>query len=113
MTPDEKPPQETTPLTGRMPDLVAYQDGAVVSRVILKKGTGNVTVFAFDRGQGLSEHTTPFDALVQVLDGRAEITVGGTPYEVGTGEMILMPANVPHALKATERFKMALTMIRA
>jgi quercetin dioxygenase-like cupin family protein len=113
MTPDKQAPQPEAPLTGAMADLVAYQDGAVVSRVILKKGTGNVTVFAFDQGQGLSEHTTPFDALVQVLDGRAEITVGGTPYDVKAGGMILMPANVPHALKAVERFKMALTMIRA
>ena len=79
----------------------------------MKKTTGNVTVFAFDLGQGLSEHTTPFDALVHILDGRAEITVGGTPYDLRTGDMILMPANVPHALKANEQFKMALTMIRA
>jgi quercetin dioxygenase-like cupin family protein len=113
MTPDEQKPQDAAPLTGVMADLVAYQAGSVVSRIILKKGTGNVTVFAFDQGQGLSEHTTPFDALVQVLDGGAEITVGGTPYELRAGEMILMPANVPHALKATERFKMTLTMIRS
>jgi quercetin dioxygenase-like cupin family protein len=113
MIPDETPTPPAAPLTGVMADLVSYQAGAVVSRVILKKGTGNVTVFAFDEGQGLSEHTTPFDALVQVLDGRAEITVGGTPYDVAAGGMILMPANVPHALKATARFKMALTMIRA
>ena len=113
MTPDELNPQDAAPLTGVMADLVAYQDGAVVSRVILKKTTGNVTVFAFDLGQGLSEHTTPFDALVHVLDGRAEITVGGTLHELRAGEMILMPAGVPHALKANERFKMALTMIRS
>jgi quercetin dioxygenase-like cupin family protein len=113
MTPDAQDPQAATPLTGVMADLVSYQDGAVVSRVILKKGTGNVTVFAFDQGQGLSEHTTPFEALVHVLDGRAEITVGGTPYDLRAGEMILMPATIPHALKATGRFKMALTMIRA
>jgi len=101
------------PLMGAMADLVAYQDGAVVSRVILKKETGNVTLFAFDQGQGLSEHTTPFDALVHVLEGRAEITVGGTRHDLRAGELILMPANVPHALKAAERFKMSLTMIRA
>jgi quercetin dioxygenase-like cupin family protein len=101
------------PLTGVMADLVAYQPGAVVSRVILKKGAGNVTLFAFDKDQGLSEHTTPFDALVHVLDGQAEITVGGAPHHLKAGEMIVMPANVPHALKAPERFKMALTMIRA
>ncbi len=113
MTPDAKAPQAPTPLTGVMADLVAYQPGSVVSRTIVKQATGNVTVFAFDQGQGLSEHTTPFDALVQVLDGRAEITVGGTPYDLRAGGMILMPANVPHALKANERFKMALTMIRS
>ena len=105
--------QSAAPLTGVMADLVAYQPGAVVSRVILKKGTGNVTLFAFDKEQGLSEHTTPFDALVLVLDGQAEITVGGTPHQLRAGEMIVMPANIPHALKAPERFKMALTMIRA
>ena len=113
MTPDAQDSPAATPLTGVMADLVAYQAGSVVSRVILKKGTGNVTVFAFDQGQGLSEHTTPFDALVQILDGRAEITVGGTPYDLKAGEMILMPASVPHALRAIERFKMTLTMIRA
>jgi quercetin dioxygenase-like cupin family protein len=113
MTPDEQTPQDAAPLTGVMADLVAYQAGSVVSRVILKKDTGNVTVFAFDQGQGLSEHTTPFDALVHILDGAAEITVGGTPHDLRAGEMILMPANVPHALKANERFKMALTMIRS
>ena len=112
MTSDEQAPQDAAPLTGVMADLVAYQAGSVVSRVILKKGTGNVTVFAFDRDQGLSEHTTPFDALVHILDGAAEITVGGTPWHLKAGEMILMPGNVPHALKATERFKMSLTMIR-
>jgi quercetin dioxygenase-like cupin family protein len=113
MTPAEQDPQDTAPLTGVMADLVSYQAGSVVSRIILKRSTGNVTVFAFDQGQGLSEHTTPFDALVQILDGAAEITVGGTPHDLRTGEMILMPANVPHALKATRRFKMALTMIRS
>jgi quercetin dioxygenase-like cupin family protein len=92
--------------------LVAYQAGAVVSRELVKKKTGSVTVFAFDKDQGLSEHTAPFDALVQVLDGVAEITVGGVPHRLGKDEMILMPANVPHALKAVERFKMMLIMIR-
>ncbi len=113
MAPDEKPPLDAAPLTGVMADLVAYQAGSVVSRIIVKKTTGNVTVFAFDQGQGLSEHTTPFDALVHVLDGAAEITVGGALYDLRAGGMILMPANVPHALKANERFKMALTMIRS
>ena len=113
MTPDEQDPAAAAPLTGVMADLVAYQAGSVVSRIIVKKSTGNVTVFAFDQGQGLSEHTTPFDALVHILDGAAEITVGGTPHDLRAGDMILMPANVPHAPKANERFKMALTMIRS
>jgi quercetin dioxygenase-like cupin family protein len=113
MTHDEKDPQPAAPLEGVMADLVAYQTGSVVSRIILKKTSGNVTVFAFDRGQSLSEHTAPFDALVHILDGAAEITVGGTVHDLRAGDMILMPANVPHALKANERFKMALTMIRA
>ena len=93
-------------------DLVSYQDGAVVSRIVLKRETGTVTLFAFDAGQELSEHTTPYDALVQVVDGEAAITVAGRPYRVRAGEMILMPAHQPHALKAISRFKMLLTMIR-
>lgn len=93
--------------------LVDYQDGSVVSREILKKGTGTVTVFAFDAGQGLSEHTAPFDAMVQVIDGEAGITVAGRPYNVHAGEIIIMPAGKPHALKAEKRFKMMLTMIRS
>ena len=110
---DEKDAGGAEPLHGAMAGLVGYQEGAVVSRVILKKGTGNVTLFAFDEGQGLSEHTTPFDALVHILDGAAVVTVGGRPHDLVAGEMILMPASVPHALKATTRFKMSLTMIRA
>ncbi|GAB4505976.1 MAG: cupin domain-containing protein [Anaerolineales bacterium] len=94
-------------------ELVAYQDGAVVSREIVSQKTGTVTLFAFDEGQGLSEHTAPFDALVLVLDGEAEITIAGTPFRVRAGEMILMPAHKPHALKAVQRFKMMLVMIRA
>jgi quercetin dioxygenase-like cupin family protein len=84
-----------------------------VSREILKKPTGSVTVFAFDEGQGLSEHTAPFDALVQVVDGEAEITISGQPHRVASGRMILMPAGEPHALRARSRFKMILTMIRS
>ncbi len=94
-------------------ELVNYQDGAVVSREILKKPTGNVTLFAFDEGQGLSEHTAPFDALVQVIEGEAEIIISGKPYRVQGGEMILMPAGQPHALKAVKAFKMILIMIRS
>ena len=98
--------------SGNALELIAYQTGAVVSREIVKKKTGTVTLFAFDKGQGLSEHTAPFDALVHVLDGVAEISIGGNLHRVGKDEMILMPANVPHALKAVERFKMMLVMIR-
>jgi quercetin dioxygenase-like cupin family protein len=93
--------------------LVNYQDGAIVSREIVKKPTGTVTVFAFDEGQGLSEHTAPFDALVQVLEGRVEITIAGRPQCLEGGELMLMPAHQPHALKAVQRFKMLLTMIRS
>jgi quercetin dioxygenase-like cupin family protein len=92
--------------------LVDYQDGAVVSRTLVKKDKGTVTVFAFDQDQALSEHTVPHDALVQVIDGEAEITIGGTPHAVRAGEMVLMPGDVPHAVKATARFKMILTMLR-
>jgi quercetin dioxygenase-like cupin family protein len=94
-------------------DLVGYQDGAVVSRELLRKGTGTVTAFAFDEGQGLSEHTTPFDALAHVLEGEAEIVIAGTPHRVPAGAMILMPGGQPHALRAIQRFKMILTMIRS
>jgi quercetin dioxygenase-like cupin family protein len=93
-------------------DLVSYQDGSVVSRVILKQKGGNVTAFAFDAGQELSEHTAPFDALVNVLEGEVEVTISGAPIQVGAGESIIMPANEPHALKAISRFKMVLTMVR-
>lgn len=94
-------------------DLAGYQDGSIVSREILKKDTGTVTLFAFDEGQGLSEHTTPFDALVQVLDGEAEIAISGKVHRVKEGEMIVMPANEPHAVHAAQRFKMLLVMIRS
>lgn len=94
-------------------DLVAYDDGAVVSRTILEKKTGTVTIFSFDKGQGLSEHTAPFDAMVELLDGEAEITIAGRPHLVKAGEFIIMPANKPHALKAVKKFKMALVMIRS
>ena len=86
--------------------LVESQNDAIVSREILKKKTGTVTLFAFDTGQGLSEHTAPFDALVHVLDGEAQITIAGKRHRVAAGELILMPANKPHALKAAQRFKM-------
>ncbi|MFZ7125977.1 MAG: cupin domain-containing protein [Desulfobacterales bacterium] len=94
-------------------ELIRYQDGSVVSRTLIKKSTGTVTLFAFDRGQALSEHTAPFDALVQVLDGRAEITISGRPYDVNAGQAIMLPAGKPHSVSATEPFKMLLTMIRS
>lgn len=97
----------------RVVDLASYQDGAVVSRIVLKRDTGSVTLFAFDAGQELSEHTTPYDALVQVLDGEADLTIAGRPYHLRAGEMLILPARQPHAVKATARFKMLLTMIRS
>ncbi|HTX91724.1 MAG TPA: cupin domain-containing protein [Anaerolineales bacterium] len=93
--------------------LVEYQDGSVVSRQISKAEGGNVTLFAFDEGQELSEHTAPYDALVHVLDGEAEIRIGGNPFTLGSGDAILMPANIPHAVRAVKRFKMLLTMIKS
>jgi len=94
-------------------DLVGYEDASVVSRTLIDKPEGTVTLFAFDAGQGLSEHTTPFDALVTVLDGSAEITIAGRAVTVGQGEMVIMPADVPHAVRADERFKMMLVMIKS
>ncbi len=94
-------------------ELVAYQEGAIVSRTLLNKKTGTVTLFAFDKGESLSEHTAPFDALVSILDGEAEVTIGGTVNRLKAGEMIIMPADVTHALLASSRFKMLLTMIRS
>jgi quercetin dioxygenase-like cupin family protein len=94
-------------------DLIEYQKNSVVSREIIKKETGTVTIFAFDKDEGLSEHTAPFDAMVQIVDGTAEIIINNTNNIVQKGEMIIMPGNVPHALNAIERFKMVLTMIRS
>ena len=90
-----------------------YQDGAVVSRTLLKRGGGTVTLFAFDEGQSLSEHTAPFDAIAHVLEGEALITIAGTPLTARAGDLVLMPANLPHAVHAATRFKMLLTMIRS
>ena len=97
----------------RFLDLVNYQEGAVVSRTLVNRTTGTVTLFAFDDGQGLSEHTAPFDALAYLLEGEAEITVSGKPLRTTAGEAVLMPANQPHSLKALSRFKMLLTIIRS
>jgi quercetin dioxygenase-like cupin family protein len=96
-----------------MADLVDYQEASVVSRTIIDRKAGTVTLFAFDEQQGLSEHTAPYDALVYLLEGEAEITVSGRAIQVKEGEMMILPANKPHALKALKRFKMLLTMIRS
>ena len=93
-------------------ELVSYQTGSVVSRQITKTDAGNVTLFAFDAGQELSEHTAPFDALVHVVEGKAEITISGKYFQLKAGDAIIMPADAPHAVKATRQFKMLLTMIR-
>ena len=97
----------------RLVELAEYQDGAVVSRTLMEKKTGTVTLFAFAEGQGLSEHTAPFDALVQILEGEAEISISGRALHLQEGEMVIMPANEPHALRAVKPFKMLLTMIRS
>jgi quercetin dioxygenase-like cupin family protein len=97
----------------RLTELVNYQDGAVVSRTLVKRATGTITAFAFDAGQGLSEHTAAFDALLQMIEGEAEITIAGKPFPLREGELILLPAQAPHAVAATTRFKMLLTMIRS
>jgi quercetin dioxygenase-like cupin family protein len=96
----------------RPQELVDYAPGAIVSRALVKQKGGNVTLFAFDEGQELSEHTSPFDALVQVIDGELTLTIGGTPVQARTGDLVLMPADVPHGLRAPSRAKMLLTMIR-
>lgn len=94
-------------------EAIHYQNGAIVSKIVLRKKTGSVTLFAFDKGQELSEHTTPYDALLQVFDGEAEVTISGEAHAVKAGDMIILPANAPHAVKAQEKFKMILTMIRS
>ncbi len=100
----------TTPET--LSSMIAVQPGAVVSRTLVKKPTGTITLFAFDAGQGLSEHTAPFDALVQVIEGECNITIGAAPHTVRAGEVLLLPANIAHAVQSTAPFKMLLTMIR-
>lgn len=93
-------------------DAVSYQDGSIVSKQIIKKANGNITLFAFDKDESLSEHTSPFEAVVYVAEGEMEITIGGNPYNVKGGEIIIMPANIPHALKALQKSKMLLIMIK-
>ena len=108
----KKQAEQLVAQTAKLVDLVGYQEGTIVSRTILDKETGSVTLFAFDKGEGLSEHTTPYDALVFLLDGEAEITISGQPHRLTGGDAILMPGNQPHAVEAVERFRMVLTMIR-
>ena len=94
-------------------DHVKYSEGSVVSRTLIDKKAGTITLFAFDEGQGLSEHTAPFDAVIHILDGEAELKIGGKPVKAGAGQMVIMPAHVPHSVKAVKKFKMLLIMIRA
>ncbi len=104
---------QLTAKASNLSSLINYQDGSVVSRTIIDKKAGTVTLFAFDAEQGLSEHTAPYDAIVQVLDGEVEVTISGKPVILKAGEMTIMPANKPHSLKAKTRFKMLLTMIKS
>lgn len=97
----------------RLMDMVEYQDGAIVSRTLIDEDAGTVTLFAFDKGQRLSEHTAPYNAMVIVLEGRAEITIGSEALKLKEGEMVIMPANKPHSVKAEEKLKMLLIMIRS
>jgi quercetin dioxygenase-like cupin family protein len=116
MVQDKSNASKTEDIRGRVLEpgkLAEYQEGSVVSRALMARKTGSVTLFAFDKGEGLSEHTAPFDALVHILDGEAEIAISGSPHRVKAGEMIIMPAGEPHALRAISRFKMALVMIRS
>ncbi len=96
----------------RLRELLNYQNGAIVSKVLLKKQSGNITMFAFSKDEGLSEHTAPFDAFVHLTDGEAEVTISGNPYSLKAGEAIIMPANEPHALKAVTDFRMLLVMLK-
>ncbi len=94
-------------------DSVEYSDGGIVSKTVMKKETGNISLFSFDKGEALSEHTAPFDAMIQVVDGKGEIIIEGKSNILETGQTIIMPANIPHAVKALEKFKMVLTMIKS
>ena len=113
MAPSKKQTNMLVAQAMRTVNLADYQKDSIVSRTLIDKNTGTVTFFAFDEGQGLSEHTAPFDALVYLLDGEAEISISGKPFSLKQGEMIIMPANEPHALKAVKQFKMILTMIKS
>ncbi len=95
------------------PESIEYSDGGIVSKTVLKKPTGNISLFSFASGEGLSEHTAPFDAMIQVVEGKGEIIIGGESFFLSSGKVIIMPANIPHSVKAVEKFKMVLTMIRS
>jgi len=113
---EEKMQKDTDILSGealKLDELIKYQEGSVVSKTVIDKKTGTVTLFSFDEGQGLSEHTAPFDALVYLIDGEAEVTISGKVNRLTNGKMIIMPANEPHALRATKGFKMMLVMIKS
>jgi len=110
---EQKTPENLAGHATRLADLADYQEGSVVSRTIIDKKAGTVTFFAFVEGQGLSEHTAPFDALVYIVEGEAEVVISGKPIQLRAGEMVIMPANQPHALRAVSNFKMILTMIRS
>ena len=110
----EKPEgQDITASPSKLAGLIEYQAGSIVSRMLVKKDAGTVTLFAFDKDQGLSEHTAPFDAMVYVIEGEVEITISGKPMTLKTGDTVIMPANDPHALKAIDRFKMLLVMVKS
>lgn len=112
MNTKEKGKEELKGKVLRLKDLVSYQEGTIASRMIVNRPAGNITIFSFDEGEGLSEHTAPFDAVVTILEGECEVWVGGETHLMKEGETIIFPANVPHALSAITRFKMMLTMIR-
>lgn len=111
--PQPEQAENSSPRVEQLANLASYQIGSIVSREIIRKSTGTVTLFAFDKGQGLSEHTAPFDALVHILDGEAEVTISGKAYHLEQGQIVILPANKPHALKALKQFKMLLVMIRS
>jgi len=113
MTAKESSSKDLASTPARLSELIEYQHGSVVSRTIIGKKTGTVTLFAFGEGQGLSEHTAPFDALLYILDGEAEVTVSRKTHRLTQGEIIIMPANEPHSVKAVKRFRMMLTMIKS
>ena len=104
--------KKPVPEASRLVDMVNYQEDAIVSKTIIERKAGTITLFSFDEGQGLSEHTAPYDAMVHILDGEAEVVISGKALHLREGEMVVMPANKPHALKALKRFKMLLTMIK-